>query len=141
MCAKGKGLLNAIHCIYNSISRTTDGVLEGMAIGGDRFPVSTFLDNLLRYQADPRCKILILLGEVGGMLEYKVIEAIESGQISKPIIAWCTGTCARCFKHEVQFGHAGAMAHNNQETAMAKNEALSKAGCLVPESFDVKYLP
>ena len=40
---------------------------EGVAIGGDRYPGSRFLDHLLRYEANPRVKMLVLLGEVGGM--------------------------------------------------------------------------
>lgn len=37
---------------------------------------------------------------------------------------------------QVQFGHAGACAHQTSETAMAKNEALAEAGVYVPKSFD-----
>ena len=131
--------------MLNRISRCADGVLEGMAIGGDRFPCSTFMDHIIRYQRDPRCKMIVLLGEVGGTLEYDVCKALKTNVITKPVIAWCTGTCASMFKHEVQFGHAGAMAQSKLETAMAKNKALQEAGALVPDSFDnfgrlIKYL-
>ena len=40
------------------------------------------------------------------------------------------------FTSEVQFGHAGACANAAEETADAKNDALLKAGALVPDSFD-----
>lgn len=40
------------------------------------------------------------------------------------------------FTSEVQFGHAGSCANTNQETATAKNEALTAAGAHVPKSFD-----
>lgn len=109
---------------------------EGIAIGGDRYPGSTFLDHLLRYQDDPSCKILMLLGEVGGVEEYKVAEAIKNGRITKPVIAWCIGTCAGMFGAEVQFGHAGALANSNSETAEAKNNALKSAGAIVPATFE-----
>lgn len=39
-----------------------------------------------------------------------------------------------CF--QVQFGHAGACAHQTSETAVAKNMALHEAGAYVPRSFD-----
>ena len=42
----------------------------------------------------------------------KVCEAIKSGVITKPIVAWCIGTCADMFTTDVQFGHAGASAGN-----------------------------
>lgn len=37
---------------------------------------------------------------------------------------------------QVQFGHAGACAHQASETAVAKNQALKEAGVFVPPSFD-----
>ena len=36
--------------LNNILSIHTDGVYEGVAIGGDRYPCSTFIDHLLRYQ-------------------------------------------------------------------------------------------
>lgn len=44
--------------------------------------------------------------------------------------------CAGMFSSEVQFGHAGACANAERETAVAKNKALSEAGASVPSSFD-----
>lgn len=38
--------------------------------------------------------MLVLLGEVGGVEEYEVCEALQSKRITKPIVAWCIGTCA-----------------------------------------------
>ncbi|MBZ4040728.1 hypothetical protein K6753_14460, partial [Lysobacter sp. 13A] len=95
---------------------------------------STFIDHLLRYEADPECKMLVLLGEVGGIEEYRVIEAVKSGQIRKPIVAWAIGTCAKMFTTEVQFGHAGSMANSDLETADAKNAAMKAAGFIVPDT-------
>lgn len=43
-------------------------------------------------ESNPQVKYMVLLGEVGGTEEYKVIEAAESGKIKKPIIAWCIAT-------------------------------------------------
>merc|ERR1712066_914923 len=100
------------------------------------YPGSRFLDHFLRYQDAEGAKILLLLGEVGGVDEYDLIEAKKSGKITKPIIAWCVGTCASCFATEVQFGHAGAQARGDMETAAAKNAAMKAVGIHVPESFD-----
>lgn len=44
--------------------------------------------------------------------------------------------CAGMFNSEVQFGHAGACANAERETAVAKNKALSESGANVPSSFD-----
>lgn len=109
------------------------GVYEGVAIGGDRYPGTTFMDHLLRYQADPNIKLIVLLGEVGGVEEYHVCQAIKDKKLTKPLVAWCVGTCAKMFPTEVQFGHAGAFANSNLETADAKNQALAEAGANVPK--------
>jgi succinyl-CoA synthetase alpha subunit len=55
-----------------------------------------------RFQDDPEVKMLVLLGEVGGVEEYKVCEALQSGRIDKPMVAWCIGTCGDMFTTDVQ---------------------------------------
>jgi len=132
--SKSGGMSNELN---NIICRNSDGVYEGVAIGGDRYPGSRFLDHFLRYQDDAGAKILVLLGEVGGTDEYELINAVKSGRVTKPVIAWCVGTCASCFATEVQFGHAGAQARGDLETAAAKNKAMKDAGFHVPDSFDM----
>ena len=131
--SKSGGMSNELN---NIIANTTDGVLEGVAIGGDRYPGTTFIDHVLRYQADPDCKIIVLLGEVGGVEEYRVIEAVKSGQVTKPIVAWAIGTVAGMLKTEVQFGHAGSFANSQLETAATKNKTMRESGIYVPETFE-----
>lgn len=131
--SKSGGMSNELN---NIIARNSDGVYEGVAIGGDRYPGSLFLDHLLRYNDNPEVKMMVLLGEVGGIDEYAVAEAIKSGRIHKPLVAWVMGTCASIFPYEVQFGHAGAMARGDLETAAAKNASMKEAGAYVPRSFD-----
>lgn len=131
--SKSGGLSNELN---NIIAQNTDGVYEGVAIGGDRYPGSTFIQHIMRYEKNPEIKMIVLLGEVGGTDEYDVVDALKKGKIKKPLVAWCIGTCAKVFPAEVQFGHAGARAGASQETADAKNKALKKAGAVVPSSFD-----
>ena len=80
--------------------------------------------------------MIVILGELGGKDEYGVVEAIKAGAISKPVVAWVSGTCATLFKSEVQFGHAGARSGSESESAQAKNAALREAGASVPDSFE-----
>ena len=133
LVTRSGGLFNEL---CNIISINADGIAEGVAIGGDRFVGSVFIDNMLRMEKNPDVKYMILLGEVGGTEEYKVIEAVKSGKITKPVIAWCIGTIAKHFSSGVQFGHAGASANADAETAAAKNKAMAEAGIHVPESFN-----
>ncbi len=133
LVTRSGGLFNELS---NIISINADGIAEGVAIGGDRFVGSVFIDNLIRMESNPEVKYMVLLGEVGGTEEYKVIEAVKSGLIKKPIIAWCIGTIAKHFSSGVQFGHAGASANADAETAAAKNIAMAEAGMFVPASFN-----
>jgi ATP citrate (pro-S)-lyase len=131
--ARSGGMSNELNSI---ISRVTDGLYEGISIGGDRFVGSSFLSHLLRFEDDPAVRFSVLLGEMGGTDEYEVAKAIRDKRLQKPIIAWCLGTCATLFPEDVQFGHAGARSDSRLESAVAKNEALREAGALVPHSFD-----
>jgi len=131
--SKSGGLSNEA---YNIIARNTDGLYEGIAIGGDRYPGSTLRDHLMRYERNPAVKMLVCLGEVGGMDEYEIVDALKKEKIRKPLVMWVTGTCAKAFKTDIQFGHAGAKAGTDVEGADAKNAALRAAGAIVPDSFD-----
>ncbi len=133
LVTRSGGLFNELS---NIIAINADGIAEGVAIGGDRFVGSVFIDNLLRMEENPDVKYMILLGEVGGTEEYKVIDAVKSGKITKPIIAWCIGTIAKYYDSGVQFGHAGASANAERETAEAKNKAMAEAGIHVPATFN-----
>jgi ATP citrate (pro-S)-lyase len=133
--SKSGGLSNEM---YNVLARETDGIFEGVAIGGDTFPGSTLLDHVRRFESIPDVAMIVMLGELGGDDECNVADAIRRGEITKPVVAWVSGTCATRFHStEVQFGHAGARAgQEDRESAAAKNAALKTAGAIVPESFE-----
>lgn len=132
--SKSGGLSN--EC-YNILSRKTSGLYEGIAIGGDVYSGSTFIDHILRFQKMDEIKMIVVLGELGGDNEYGIVDAMKSGKITKPVVAWVSGTCAKMFKTEVQFGHAGAKSGgDDNESAEAKQKALRDAGAVVPNSFE-----
>ena len=132
LVSKSGGMMNEL---FNIISRTTDGIKEGIAIGGDKYPGSTLLDHLLRFEADIDIKLMVVFGELGGKQEYDIIKAKQEGKLTKPLVMWISGTCASLFPWEVQFGHAGAKAGRKEESANAKNKTLREAGIIVPNSF------
>uniref|UniRef100_A0A8C7KSN8 ATP-citrate synthase n=1 Tax=Oncorhynchus kisutch TaxID=8019 RepID=A0A8C7KSN8_ONCKI len=96
--SRSGGMSNELN---NIISRTTDGVYEGVAIGGDRYPGSIYTDHVLRYQDTPGVEMIVMLGEIGGTEEYTICQGIKSGRITKPVVSWCIGTCATMFSSEV----------------------------------------
>lgn len=52
--SKSGGMSNELN---NIIARNSDGVYEGVAIGGDRYPGTRFIDHLLRYQDNPTISV------------------------------------------------------------------------------------
>jgi succinyl-CoA synthetase alpha subunit len=131
--SKSGGLSNEMNFM---IAQNTDGVYESIAIGGDRYPGSRLIDHLLRFEANSKIKMLVCLGEIGGTEEYDIVDALKSKRITKPLAIWVTGTAAKILPQGLQFGHAGAMAGSDRETAEAKNRALKEAGAHVPESYE-----
>jgi len=132
LVSKSGGMMNEL---FNIISQTTDGINEGIAIGGDAYPGSTLLDHILRYENNPKINLIVALSELGGKDEYEIIKAKQENKITKPLIMWVAGTCASIFPYEVQFGHAGAKSGKEEESAEFKNKSLKEARIIVPKSF------
>lgn len=106
-----------------------------LAFGGDRFPIISPKDAFLAAQNDSNTDVIVYFGELGGTDEYALAELIQSGQVTKKVIAYIAGVISDFFEDPPQFGHAKAMAKTENESARAKREALRNAGAQVPESF------
>lgn len=131
--SKSGGMMNEL---MHLAARYADGTAIALQIGGDRFAMTTFVDVVHLYQNDDRVKIICLLGEVGNEDENHIADLIRQGVITKPVIARCCGTSAELLSSDIQFGHAGAKANAERETAFFKNKNLRDAGAHVPESFE-----
>ncbi|XP_054770193.2 ATP-citrate synthase-like [Lytechinus pictus] len=120
-----------------SIARNSDGIYMGISLGGGRYTGSGIMDHIRLLHNNPAVKCFIIIGEVGGTEEYEVCKAIKEGTITKPVIAFCIGTCTDLYKQEpAYFGHTGGGTESERESAVAKNKALSQAGAIVPDAFD-----
>lgn len=102
-------------------------------VGGDRFPVNTITDTLLRLEADSQTQYILYYGELGGNDEYEIVQLIKDKKVTKPIICYIAGIIDESFDKPAQFGHAKALAQNEDESARAKRKALAEAGCFVGE--------
>lgn len=121
--------------MFRVIGTRTDGIHTGIALGGDRFVCSTFRDIVIDYQENPEIAMIVILGEVGSRDELDIVELVQSGKVTKPIVAYVSGSFAEKLTTEVQFGHAGAKANADEEKASYKNMKLKEAGIHVPESY------
>jgi len=129
--------------MVNELIHTVTGVGLGVsfaiALGGDRFPITTPAQALLLAEADKYTKQVVFFGELGGSDEYEIAKLIEEGKLTKELIVYIAGTVAELFEEPPQFGHAKALAQTEDESATAKKAALKKVGAIVCNTFaDVK---
>lgn len=127
------GLLNEICYIASKVKL---GIACAIAIGGDRYIGTTFAKVVKFYEKNDDVKIIVLLGEIGGLQEIEVATLVKNGLIKKPIIGLCLGSSADYLSSDIQFGHAGANAHNKFEKASYKNSYMSHCGITVPQTWE-----
>lgn len=112
------------------------GVSWAVGIGGDRIIGTTFADFLEELEQDEATKVSVIFGELGGTYEEQLAEAIASGKIKKPVVAFIAGEFTLKLPSEVQFGHAGAIIEGTRGRSDHKRKVLAEAGVKVAENFD-----
>jgi hypothetical protein len=60
--------------MYNVLARVTDGLYEGIAIGGDVYPGSTLSDHVLRFNNIPQVRVFV---HKLCLINFRVIERIS----------------------------------------------------------------
>ncbi len=119
----------------------TDVALAGkrtsfsIAIGGDRFPISSLTDVLTLAENDPATTAICYFGELGGVDEYEIVEMINTKKLTKPVLAYIAGIIDEAFDEHMQFGHAKALVARKDESARAKRDALRAVGVTAPDTF------
>lgn len=106
------------------------GISTAAGLGGDVIAGTTFEDALKKFEEDDQTEIVVMFGELGGTYEEKAAELLESGEFTKPLIAYITGK----FTEEMpsrQYGHAGAVIRGNRGKPSNKKEKLREAGAHV----------
>jgi succinyl-CoA synthetase alpha subunit len=98
-----------------------------VGIGGGPLWDLTQRDTLEMFENDPQTKAIVLLGEVGGVMEHAAAAFIET-RMNKPVISLIVGRSA---PEGAQMGHAGAIIEGEKETAESKMDALKKAGSYI----------
>jgi succinyl-CoA synthetase alpha subunit len=101
-------------------------------VGGDVIIGSPLPDVILRFQADPETKAIVMFGEIGGTQEERVADLIDAGMVNKPIVAFIGGKAA---KRGTRFSHAGAIIEGNRGTHEGKVKRLREVGVTVVEAF------
>ena len=118
---------------YEAVFQTTRnglGQSTCIGIGGDPVHGLGFVECLALFEADPRTRGIVLIGEIGGTDEERAAEYIKA-HVSKPVAAYIAGVTAPAGK---RMGHAGAIISGGSGTAEAKIAALEAAGVTVVRS-------
>ena len=102
------------------------GFTTCIGIGGDPV-VTTHIDALAGFEADPDTEVIVMIGEIGGDAEERAAAYI-SEHVTKPVVAYVAGFTAPEGK---TMGHAGAIVSGSSGTAAAKKVALEAVGVKV----------
>lgn len=121
--------------LIRAVAQASKRVSFSISIGGDRFPVTSLGDVLALAEADSDTRAIVYFGELGGTDEYEIVDMLEQGKLTKPIICYIAGVIDEAFDEHVQFGHAKALVAQKGESARAKREALRGAGATAPDTF------
>ena len=114
------------------ICQTGIGISTIVHVGGDSVIGLTMPEVLEMFENDDETDLIVLLGEIGGSQEEQVADLIESGQITKKIVAYIGGKAAQS---GTRYSHAGAIVEGGRGTWQGKVDRLREVGATVVEQF------
>lgn len=114
------------------LGRAGVGLSTLVHVGGDAVLGMRIPDVALLFEDDAETEAIVIFGEIGGSQEEDLAGLIQSGRVTKPVVAYIGGRAAR---EGTRFSHAGAIIEGNRGTHAGKTEALQSAGVTVVESF------
>ena len=129
ICSRSGGITSsmAYYLAQEGIGATTL-----VHVGGD-VVVGTPLPEVARhFENDSETKAIVMFGEIGGTQEERLADLIESGEVTKPIVAFIGGKAA---KSGTRFSHAGAIIEGGRGTHEGKVKRLQEVGVNIVDAF------
>ena len=118
---------------YEAVDQLTKlglGQSTCVGIGGDPVIGSTSLDILRMMMEDKGTDAVVMIGEIGGVMETDVAYWVKEHGV-KPVIGFIAGQTAPKGR---RMGHAGAIIGGKHDTAEAKMKIMAECGIHVVES-------
>ena len=114
------------------LSQEGIGATTLVHVGGDVVVGLPLPEVVKLFEKDPETEAIVMFGEIGGGQEEQVADLVESGEVTKPIIAFIGGKAA---KSGTRFSHAGAIIEGSRGTYEGKVNRLREVGVTVVEAF------
>jgi succinyl-CoA synthetase alpha subunit len=118
---------------YEAVDQITKaglGQSTCIGIGGDPIIGTTTLDAVKLLMADPETEGIIMIGEIGGSMEFEAA-CWRKEHGTKPVVGFIAGQTAPPGR---RMGHAGAIIGGAEDTAAAKMKIMKECGLHVVES-------
>lgn len=107
------------------------GISTAIGIGGDPIIGMSIKSIIKLFMQDINTNIIIIIGEIGGILEIEAAEWIKKSGNKKPILGFIAGQTAPKGR---TMGHAGAIIENEKETAQSKMKIMKECGIYIINS-------
>jgi succinyl-CoA synthetase alpha subunit len=121
------------HEIASNLTYKGIGQSTCVCIGGDMTKTTNFIDVLKLFRDDDQTKVIVMIGEIGGVGEEIAAEYIKQTHYPKKVIAYIAGATAPA---EKKMGHAGAIITEGLGSAESKMKRLEEAGVVVAKRLD-----
>lgn len=115
------------------LSKAGIGLSSIVHVGGDAVVGLPHPEVMKLFQSDPDTDAVVMFGEIGGSQEEQVADLIESGEFTKPLIAYIGGKAAQS---GTRFSHAGAIVEGNRGTHEGKVKRLREVDATVVDRFE-----
>lgn len=119
-----------------ALTRSGFGQSTAVGIGGDQLICSDFVDIVMLFEEDPKTKVVVVFGEVGGTYEEQLADSMQNGKIKKPLVALVAGAFTEGLPEETALGHAGTIVQRGRGSYKSKVDTLTKAGAHIAYTLD-----
>jgi malate-CoA ligase subunit alpha len=118
----------------SQLNKVGIGISTSIGIGSEAITGSSFVELLKEFESDPDTDAVVLIGEIGGVMEIDAAHYLKEN-MKKPVIGYIAGLTAPKGR---RMGHAGAIISAYGESAAEKIEILQQCGVIVvpaPSAF------